>query len=68
MNLIFAILVPSVWLYLIFVCNCCILVLAVSCLLSGSRTRCGDGRVGTGVVSGVVGKDMGFSLSMSEYY
>ena len=46
-----AILMALDWLSLVFVCNCCLLVLVVSCLFSGSQMRCGAGGFGAGFVS-----------------
>ena len=40
------------WLSLVFVCNCCLLVLVVSCLFSGSRMRCGAKGLGLGLSRG----------------
>ena len=45
---------------LVFVCNCCLLVLVVSCWSSGSRMICGRG-FGAVYVSGVYWSDMGCS-------
>ena len=47
------------WLSLVFVRNCCLLVLVVSCLFSGSRMRCGAGGFVAGVVLGIFYTDMG---------
>ena len=41
-----------------FVCNCCLLVLVVSCWSSGSQMICGRG-VGAGFVLGVCRSVMG---------
>ena len=47
------------WVSLVFVCKCCLLVLVVYCLSSGSRMRCGVGGFGSGFVLWVFCTDLG---------
>ena len=40
------------WVSLVFVCNCCLLVLVMSCLSSSSGMRCGSEGLGLGLFQG----------------